>query len=107
MITHALPILYVLASILFVIERLYPAHPLKPQTHWYIRAILINALQLFVFFVVDKVLNQWYSVFSLFNVSDSLSPFTGAFYLYVYGVLVASVTPQCSFLLEILSSASS
>jgi sterol desaturase/sphingolipid hydroxylase (fatty acid hydroxylase superfamily) len=82
MIEHALPILYLLAGVLFMLERFHPAHPLKPQTHWYIRAAFINILQLSIFFVVDTALNKWHGGFSLFNVSESLSPLTGAFLAY-------------------------
>jgi len=82
MIENLLGILYLFAGTLFLLERKFPAHPLNPQSRWYIRAASINVLQLMIFFVVDTALSKWHGGFSLFNANESFSPFAGAFLAY-------------------------
>ncbi|MSQ48644.1 MAG: hypothetical protein EXR78_09740 [Deltaproteobacteria bacterium] len=49
----ALPLMLLLGGCLIVLEHLFPAHPLHRKPEWYIRAVIMNALQLLVFLGVD------------------------------------------------------
>ena len=79
----ALPILYLFAAVLFAWEHLYPAHPIEVQYQWYFRAIAVNTLQLFVFFVVDAFWMGWSEEFSLFHLSNTWPPVAGALLAYL------------------------
>lgn len=73
MIELALPLLYTIAGILFFLEHRYPAHPAVVSKPWYARAILINALQLAIFIVVDTLWLKHAAGWSVFTVTDSMS----------------------------------
>lgn len=60
MLELSLFLLYACAFGLFVLERIYPAHVngdiRKDRHHWYARAVLINMINLGVFFLIDIAL---------------------------------------------------
>lgn len=78
----ALPIMLLLGGCLVLLEHLFPAHPLKPRFSWYIRASIINALQLVVFVGVDAAWARWGGTNSLFTLGADISPIAGALLAY-------------------------
>lgn len=78
----ALPLLYIIAAGLFVIEHTFPAHPLKVEWHWYLRAGLMNALVFSVFLMVEKLWTNYADSASLFSLSESLAAPQAAFIAY-------------------------
>jgi sterol desaturase/sphingolipid hydroxylase (fatty acid hydroxylase superfamily) len=78
----ALPIMLLLGGCLIVLEHRYPAHPLEPERRWYIRAAIINAVQLLVFVGVDAAWARWAGAASLFALESKVSPVVGALLAY-------------------------
>lgn len=78
MVVLALPLLYTVALALMWLEHKYPAKKIAKEKSWYVRALLVNALVLMVFFAVDYLWEHYAGAYSLFHFSDQLSPFLGA-----------------------------
>ena len=78
----ALPLLYAFAGMLFLIEHLFPAHPLKSDVLWYLRAGLINTMVFGVFVLVESVWSNYANSWSLFSLSESFSAPLTAFIAY-------------------------
>ncbi len=76
-----LPIIYLTAAVLFTWEHLFPAHKSKPQLKWYIRAIFINTINVFVF-VFFAAIVEAAELPSLLNIGKNINPLAGAFIAY-------------------------
>ncbi len=85
----ALPLLYVIAGGLLIIEHLFPAHPLKPDWRWYTRAVVINAIVFGVFFLVEALWSKYANSWSVFSLSDSLPAPLAALVTYFMFTFVA------------------
>ena len=85
---HALAVMLLLGASLVLLEHLIPAHPLKPKTEWYYRAVLINGSQLLAFMGVDGLWARWPYAISLVILADVLSPFVGALLAYVVFTII-------------------
>ena len=79
MIELALPLIYLIASILLFIEHRYPAHHNVVSKQWYIRAIVINALQLLVFIVFNSLWSKHVDAWSLFSLNNVMAAPANAF----------------------------
>jgi len=80
--TTTLPLLYAITAILFIWEQMRPAHKDKRSVNWYARALLMNLMQLGVFFLIDSFWSVQDGRFMLFSLQDSVSPFVGALIAY-------------------------
>jgi len=78
----ALPIMLLLGIGLIVLEHLFPAHPLHTAPEWYIRALILNAVQLLVFVGVDALWTRWVGSASIFALGLQVSPLVGALIAY-------------------------
>ncbi len=81
----ALPLLYAIAGILLLLEHLFPAHPIKSEWRWYVRAALINAIVFAVFILVENIWSTHASSWSVFSLSKSLSaPLTALLAYFIF-----------------------
>ena len=55
----ALPLMLLLGACLVALEHRFPAHPIQAEREWYVRALIVNALQLLVFVGVDHLWGAW------------------------------------------------
>ncbi len=78
----ALITVYLAAAILLVSEHLFPAHRRKPQTKWYLRAIVINSINLLVFVLVASIA-EMAETSSLLQLDGQVAPLAGAMLAYV------------------------
>ncbi|MBL8522119.1 MAG: sterol desaturase family protein [Betaproteobacteria bacterium] len=75
-------LLILLTGALFVLlEHLFPAHPLEPRLEWYVRAVLVNAVQVFVYVGVEHVWTKELALPTL-GLGADLPPFAGAMLAY-------------------------
>jgi len=81
-ITLALPLVYTIAGILLVIERVSPAHKTTASKSWYGRAIVINALQFGIFIFFDHLWTKYAGSWSVFNLVGEMHPAASAFLAY-------------------------
>ena len=79
---YALPLLLILGGSLVLLEHLFPAYPMQSHPEWYIRAVLVNAIQLLVFVGVDRIWQHWGAPFTIFSLHQTVSPFVGAVIAY-------------------------
>jgi sterol desaturase/sphingolipid hydroxylase (fatty acid hydroxylase superfamily) len=77
------PIMLSLGGCLIVLEHVFPAHPLNRKAEWYVRAVLINALQVLVFMTVAVISSDSSATASLYRLEGMVSPVLGAFIAYV------------------------
>ena len=82
MIELALPALYTIAGILFVLEHVFPAHRQKTSPSWYLRGLLINTMQLGVFLGFDRLWSVYAQNASLLDLGAGLSTLAGALLAY-------------------------
>jgi len=80
--TTTLLILYAITVVLFAWEHIRPAHADKPSWQWYLRALLINLMQLGVFFLVDHFWSAQQDRFVIFSLQGAVSPLVGALIAY-------------------------
>jgi len=73
-----LPFLYAITAILFIWEHVFPAHSEKTDWRWYTRALLINILQLGIFYLIDLFWSAQNKPLNIFSLQDTVSPLTGA-----------------------------
>ncbi len=73
----ALIVVYTSAGFLIGLEYLFPAHPNKLQAVWYLRALLINAINILVFYLVDSYMVKINIDIAVFDLSQ-LPPVIGA-----------------------------
>lgn len=78
----ALPLVLMLGGALIALEHLFPAHPVQPHREWYVRAALVNAMQLLVFAIVDRLWRHWGGGYSVFALGQKMPPFAGALLAY-------------------------
>lgn len=78
----AFPLMLLLGVGLVVLEHLFPAHPNDPKPEWYLRAALVNGVQLLVFVCVDALWSRWVGAVSWFALNRRVSPFFGALLAY-------------------------
>jgi sterol desaturase/sphingolipid hydroxylase (fatty acid hydroxylase superfamily) len=83
MIDLALPLVLAMGAALVALEHLYPAHPIRPDVRWYVRAAAINALQVLVYLGVEHVWSRWGACASFDLVGGHLPAFAGALLAYV------------------------
>jgi sterol desaturase/sphingolipid hydroxylase (fatty acid hydroxylase superfamily) len=82
MVELALPLLYVVAGLLLILEHYYPARVIEKEKSWYMRALIVNALVFMVFLLVDTLWLKYLDSWSLFSLGDEFSAFMGAFLAY-------------------------
>jgi len=78
----ALPLLYAIAGLLFLLEHIFPAHPLEIKWRWYARAVIINAMVFGVYLGVEAVWENYANSWSVFSLSELLSAPSAAFLAY-------------------------
>ena len=87
----AWPTIFLLIStmIFFGLERVFPGRKLPAAKGWYKRAILVNAIQLFISFALNKWWIKWLGGYSIFNLSQKsffvqglLAWLVGTFFFY-------------------------
>lgn len=61
----------------FVLERVVPGWPLPHIRTWPLRVLLLNAAQLSVVILAGVSWERWFSSWSLFRLSQHVSPITG------------------------------
>ncbi|QQX80937.1 sterol desaturase family protein [Shewanella sp. KX20019] len=72
----------------FILERAIPGWPLPSIRTWPIRVLLINAVQIRVVFLAGVSWEQWFSSWSVFNLSEIASPALGALIAYFIATFV-------------------
>ena len=73
----ALPLTLLLGALLVALEHHFPAHDLEPEPRWYVRAVVVNAVQLLVFVAVGNLWEGWDDRWSL-HLTSGAPPFAGA-----------------------------
>ena len=71
--------IYSFALILIAIERLRPAHSRVARGGWYFRAFMINALNLMIFALVDRLAPETITNLISLELGNSASPVIGAY----------------------------
>jgi sterol desaturase/sphingolipid hydroxylase (fatty acid hydroxylase superfamily) len=82
MVDLALPLLLMLGAVLVALEHFRPAHAMEPRTDWYVRAVLLNVVQLFIFYAVDQFWTAHANQHSLRLATGLFSPLGGALLAY-------------------------
>lgn len=82
MIRLALPLVYTIAGILLVVERVSPAHKTASSKSWYLRAVAINALQFGIFIVFDQIWTHYAAAWSVFDLAGEMHPAASALLAY-------------------------
>ena len=72
-----IPTLIICASTLFflILERVLPGRELPEAPGWYGRAAFLNICQLGIVLLAGMGWNRWMQHWSLFHLSDAMSPF--------------------------------
>lgn len=83
-----LPALFAIAALCFLIERLFPGWRLPKVRTWPIRVIAINILQLGVVLLAGVTWENWFSSFSLFDLSAHVPPVAGGLIAYFIATFV-------------------
>jgi sterol desaturase/sphingolipid hydroxylase (fatty acid hydroxylase superfamily) len=78
----ALPLVLILGVCLIFLEHRFPAHPLDVRPDWYVRALILNAIQLMVFYVVGRAWASYAGPQSLHLARQGISPLGGALLAY-------------------------
>jgi sterol desaturase/sphingolipid hydroxylase (fatty acid hydroxylase superfamily) len=78
----ALPIVLALGACLLILEHRFPAHPLEARPEWYVRALVLNIIQLAVFYGVGRAWAPYVGSHWLDIARNRLSPLGGAFVAY-------------------------
>ncbi len=79
----ALPLVLAMGAALVALEHWFPAHPIRPDVRWYVRALAINAVQVLVYLGVEHAWSRWGARASLDLVGGRLPAFAGALLAYV------------------------
>ena len=77
-----LKVLLVIFVICFVIERLIPGWKLPHVKTWPIRVLLLNLVQIGVVTLAGYTWELWFSTWSIFQISNYLSPLSSGAYSY-------------------------
>jgi sterol desaturase/sphingolipid hydroxylase (fatty acid hydroxylase superfamily) len=66
----------------FILERIFPGWPLPRVRSWPLRVLLVNAIQLIVVVLAGLSWERWLSSWSVFRLSDHVSPAIGGLFAY-------------------------
>jgi len=85
-----LGIIFVVAAVFMMGERVWPGRDLPSPRGWYLRAAFLNAVQLAIVVIAGFTWNQWFSTLSIMGISRYLPPvlegllawFVGTFIFY-------------------------
>src|SRR4051794_19366893 len=81
-------LIFAVAALCIVIERLWPAMDL-PRVHaWWARVVLINAAQLGITLLAGLTWNRWCAAVSLFHIGRSMSDISAALLTYAFSTFV-------------------
>tara|TARA_B100000809_G_C15034286_1_gene493194 strand:+ start:462 stop:917 length:456 start_codon:yes stop_codon:yes gene_type:complete len=83
-----LPIIIIVFICCFIIERLSPGWKLPQVPTWTIRVLSMNVLQLGIVLIAGLTWEKWLSGYSLFKLSDYVSPSIGGLIAYVIATFV-------------------
>ena len=83
MIELALPLVLAMGAVLVALEHWLPAHPIRPDVRWYVRALAINVVQVLVYLGVAHAWSRWGARASLDLVGRRLPAVAGALLAYV------------------------
>jgi sterol desaturase/sphingolipid hydroxylase (fatty acid hydroxylase superfamily) len=81
-------LLAAIALALLVVERLWPGNTLPQSKGWWVRLIVVNAVQVGIVIVAGLTWDQWFQGASLFHLGEQLSVFWGATICYFASTLV-------------------
>ena len=102
-----LTIIFISFAVCFLIERLNVGWKLPEVPTWTIRVLGVNFVQLGVVLLAGISWEKWLSSFSLFSLSDHVSPVLGGMIAYFIAtfhfLLVASLEAPHRFSLDALS----
>jgi len=79
-----IPIIIGIGIFLMILERIIPDQKLPHVKGWWTRVIIINLLQLGVVILGSFTWDVWLQSYSLFSVSEHLSPFAGGLLAYFF-----------------------
>jgi sterol desaturase/sphingolipid hydroxylase (fatty acid hydroxylase superfamily) len=79
----ALPLVLAMGAALVALEHWFPAHPIRPDVRWYVRALAINAVQVLVYLGVAHAWSRWGARASLDLAGRRLPAVAGALLAYV------------------------
>ena len=85
---NMLKVLLVIFVICFVIERLIPGWKLPHVKTWPIRVLLLNLVQIGVVLLAGYTWELWFSAWSIFKISNYLSPLAGGLIAYFIATFV-------------------
>jgi sterol desaturase/sphingolipid hydroxylase (fatty acid hydroxylase superfamily) len=83
-----LPLILCVFVFCFLIERLFPGWPLPHVRTWPLRVLAINAVQLAVVLLAGLTWEKWLSSWSVFHLSDHVSPTLGGVIAYFIATFV-------------------
>lgn len=76
------------ATLFFVIERVWPAAKLPSSRRWWLRIALVNIAQVGIVILAGYTWDNWFRSVSLFHLSDHLSTFTSAALCYFISTFI-------------------
>lgn len=80
--------LIVVAVVLFVVERLWPAAALPKVRGWWARIALVNLAQLGVVLLAERLWDRWFQRASLFHLSETVGDLGAALFAYLVSCIV-------------------
>ncbi|MDY0250873.1 MAG: sterol desaturase family protein [Pseudomonas sp.] len=83
-----LPTIIIIFFGCFILERVVPGWPLPSIKTWPLRVLLINAVQVCVVLLAGVSWELWLSSWSVFNLSEAVSPALGGFIAYFIATFV-------------------
>ena len=83
-----LPTIIIIFFGCFILERVVPGWPLPSIKTWPLRVLLINAVQVCVVLLAGVSWELWLSSWSVFNLSEEVSPALGGFIAYFIATFV-------------------
>lgn len=69
-------LIFFIAALLFLAERLFPGRELPHSSGWYARAVALNLCQFGIVYLAGLTWDEWFRGHSIFNISILLSPIT-------------------------------
>lgn len=72
----------------FMLERIFPGWPLPRVRTWPLRVLLVNAVQLMVVLLAGLSWERWLSFWSVFRLSDHVSPAIGGLFAYFIATFI-------------------
>lgn len=72
-----LTIIFITFGFCFILERLIPGWKLPEVPTWTIRVLAVNFVQLGIVTLAGFTWEKWFSEYSIFNLSDHVSPIAG------------------------------